>query len=134
MPGSSQRVWQNNALSRPRIPKIITATTALQTYPRSTIVCSTLWRPKLNVEAKGSHREDAGISKLSDQEIEARVFKELEAQQREWGEDLDGASIILQYPDNRTLFQRIAARLKLRRCSIGRKTQNEAEDSRSESE
>ena len=75
-------------------------------------------------EANAGHPVDAGNTALSDQEIEARAFRGLEAKQREWDAVHDQATVILQYPDNRTLRQRIAAWWHLRRQSKNRNRQD----------
>lgn len=75
-------------------------------------------------EATARHRHDASNTELSDQEIEACVFRELEAKQREWDSDHDQATVVLQYPDNRTLLRRIAAWWHLPRQSKNRKPDN----------
>lgn len=75
-------------------------------------------------EANAEHPEDAGNTVLSDREIEARVFRELEAKQREWDSYVDQATVVFQYPDNRTLLQRIAAWWHLRCQSRDRKPEN----------
>lgn len=60
------------------------------------------------------HHTDTPIPHLSDEEIEARVFRNLEARQKAWEEDRDGSTVILQYPDTRTAFQRLSAWWHLR--------------------
>lgn len=45
---------------------------------------------------------------LSDEQIEAQAFRDLEIQQRAQLAD-DGAIIIFQFPDNRTLYQHFRA-------------------------
>ncbi|WP_299893226.1 hypothetical protein [uncultured Ruegeria sp.] len=88
----------------------------------------------MNDEANARHRENAGEAELSDQEIEARVFRELEAKQREWDSDHDAATVIFQYPDNRTLFQRIAAWWHLQRQSRNQKREDVGVETGSEPE
>ncbi|WP_299734744.1 hypothetical protein [uncultured Roseobacter sp.] len=71
------------------------------------------------------YRSDNSLPVLSDKEIEARVFRKLEATQKEWAEEHKGAVVLLQYPDNRTLFQRMAARWYLRSQEVRLETQDE---------
>ncbi len=54
------------------------------------------------------HYSDMPVPGLSDKDIEARIFRNLEAEQKKWAEREEGAVIIFEYPDNRTLFQRVA--------------------------
>lgn len=51
---------------------------------------------------------DTVLPLLSDEEIEARVFKELEAQQQRRSID-QSSVVILQSPDDRTVLQRLSA-------------------------
>lgn len=51
---------------------------------------------------------DTVLPLLSDEEIEARVFKELEAQQQRRSID-QSSVVILQFPDDRSVFQRLSA-------------------------
>ncbi|MEO1140272.1 MAG: hypothetical protein AAFW87_12535 [Pseudomonadota bacterium] len=88
----------------------------------------------MNDEANDGHRENAGEAELSDQEIEARVFRKLEARQKEWDCGQDAATVILQYPDNRTLFQRVVGWWHLRRQSRNRKTEDVGVETGSEPE
>lgn len=60
------------------------------------------------------HHTDTPIPRLSDEEVEARVFCNLQAQQRAREEEGSGSILIMQYPDTRTLFQRFAAWWHLR--------------------
>lgn len=60
------------------------------------------------------HHTDTPIPRLSDEEIEARVFRNLEARQKVWEEEWEGSVIILQYPDTRNIFQRLSAWWHLR--------------------
>ena len=46
---------------------------------------------------------------LTDQEIEARVFNDLETQNQTRDTRFEGAVSVLRYPDDRTLRERIAA-------------------------
>ncbi|WP_299501926.1 hypothetical protein [uncultured Roseobacter sp.] len=78
------------------------------------------------------HRSDNSVPMLSDKEIEARVFRNLEATRKEWAEEHEGAVVLLQYPDNRTLFQRMAARWYLRSQRVQLKTQDEGGETGSE--
>lgn len=55
------------------------------------------------------HQTDTPIPHLSDEEIEARVFRNLEARQKAWEKEREGGVVILQYPDNRTIYRRLAA-------------------------
>lgn len=45
---------------------------------------------------------------LSDEEVEARVFIELEAKQQKWAAKQNGV-VIFAFPDDRTFFQRLCA-------------------------
>ncbi len=85
-------------------------------------------------EANDRHRESAGEAELSDQEIEARVFRKLKAQQKKWDRDQDTAILILQYPDNRTLFQRVVGWWFLRHQGRNRKTEHVGVETGSEPE
>ncbi|MEM6890714.1 MAG: hypothetical protein AAGF50_00690 [Pseudomonadota bacterium] len=78
----------------------------------------------MNDESNDGHREDVGKAKLSDQEIESRVFRTLEARQKDWDNDQDEAIVILQYPDNRTLCQRFVGWWHLRHQGRNRKTED----------
>ena len=63
------------------------------------------------------HYTDTPIPRLSDEEIEARVFRNLEARQKAWEKDREAGIVILQYPETRTAFQRLSAWWHLRfRC------------------
>lgn len=55
------------------------------------------------------HHTDTPIPHLSDEEVEARVFRRLEARQKAWDDDREGRIVILQYPDTRPVFQRLWA-------------------------
>lgn len=63
------------------------------------------------------HQKDTPIPDVSDKDVERLVFRNLEARQKAWEEDLEGGVVILQYPDTRTFFQRLAAwwRLQFKR-------------------
>ena len=65
-------------------------------------------------ETIATNQSDVPIAGLSDEQIEARVFRNLELQRNRGEEELAGATIILQYPDNRTLLQRLAEWWRLR--------------------
>lgn len=68
------------------------------------------------------HHTDTPIPFLSDDEIEARVFRNLEKRQKVWEEEQKGSIVILQYPDTRTVFQRFSAWWHLRfQCRNGTK-------------
>lgn len=56
-----------------------------------------------------SYHTDDSASEFSDQETEARAFGELEATQKGWAKEHEKAVVVFQFPDNRTLFQRMAA-------------------------
>lgn len=61
---------------------------------------------------------EASSPLLSDEKIEAQVFRDLEAT-RHANSELEKASfIIFQYPDNRTVFQRLSAWWYLRRQPV----------------
>lgn len=60
------------------------------------------------------HHTDTPIPRLSDEEIEARVFRNLEARRKVWEEEREGSVILLQYPDTRSMFQRLSAWWHLR--------------------
>ncbi len=55
------------------------------------------------------HHTDTPIPNLSDEEIEARVFRNLEAQQKAWEEERASSIVIMQYPETRSVFQRFVA-------------------------
>ena len=55
------------------------------------------------------HQKDTPIPDVSDKDVEMLVFRNLEARQKAWEEDLEGGGVILQYPVTRTFFQRLAA-------------------------
>jgi|GEM_PF-6355913 len=55
------------------------------------------------------------ILDLSDEQIEARVFSTLEANQRVWKEEQDGAVVIFQHPENCSFYQRLATWWYLRK-------------------
>lgn len=57
---------------------------------------------------------DTPLPGLNDEEIEARVFRNLKAKQRVFAEEQDSAVVIFQFPDKRSVFQRLAARWYLR--------------------
>ncbi|WP_299776067.1 hypothetical protein [uncultured Tateyamaria sp.] len=65
-------------------------------------------------ETIATNQSDVPIARLSDEEIEARVFRNLELQKNRGEEELAGAIVLLQYPDNRTLLQRLAEWWRLR--------------------
>lgn len=60
------------------------------------------------------HHIGTPIPRLSDEEIEARVFRNLEVRRKVWEKEREGRVIILQYPDTRTIFQRLSAWWHLR--------------------
>ncbi|MEP4194457.1 MAG: hypothetical protein ABJL99_02360 [Aliishimia sp.] len=60
------------------------------------------------------HHTDTPIPYLSDEEIEARVFCNLEARKTAWEKGRHNSIIILQHPETRTVLQRIAAWWHLR--------------------
>lgn len=57
---------------------------------------------------------DTSAPILSDEEIEAQVFRDLEAAQKAARDKADQSVILFQYPDNRTVFQRLRALWKVR--------------------
>lgn len=60
------------------------------------------------------HHTDTPVPGLNDEEIEALVFRNLEARQRAWEDERADGIIIMQHPDTRTIFQRCAAWWHLR--------------------
>lgn len=54
---------------------------------------------------------------LSDEEIEAEVFQKLEAAQEAERRRAQEGVILFQYPDNRTLFQRLRAWWMRQNCA-----------------
>lgn len=71
---------------------------------------------------------DVPIPGLSDEGIEARVFRNLAAKQKALQEEQDSAVVILQYPDNRSLYQRLVAWWYLRKRSAQPVVADIAED------
>jgi hypothetical protein len=65
------------------------------------------------------HHSDTLVPGLTDAETEARVFRNLEAKQRAWEKETDGAVVIIQCPDKRSVSQRFAAWWRLRRHPPG---------------
>lgn len=58
---------------------------------------------------------DTSAPVLSDEEIEAQVFRDLEAAQKALHAKEDASVILFQYPDNRTVLQRLRAWWHMRR-------------------
>ncbi|MEM7679239.1 MAG: hypothetical protein AAF449_24950, partial [Myxococcota bacterium] len=60
-------------------------------------------------ETNLKHSPVGGESEPSNREIEERVFRKLEAEQKAWKADHASFNVVLEYPDSRTFFQRLAA-------------------------
>ncbi|WP_278922398.1 MULTISPECIES: hypothetical protein [Pseudophaeobacter] len=69
---------------------------------------------------------------LSDEEIEAQVFRKLEAAQKVERERAKECVVLFQYPDNRTVFQRWRAWWHVRQTRAVTKTKKQAPDAGAE--
>lgn len=74
-----------------------------------------------------SHQSGIPASGLTDEEIEARVFRNLEARRKRETEERAEEIVIFQYPDNRTILQRLAAWWYLRARPVRPTAGGEAE-------
>ncbi len=59
-------------------------------------------------DIRPSH-SDVPVPGLRDADMEARVFKNMEAKRKAWEKERDSSVVLYQFPDDRSAFQRLTA-------------------------